>query len=152
MKQFFITIALFLGINIAHCQTKIVVYEYDDAGNRTKRKTTENTKLKSTGSVLDKETMSVKSDIKGLDDVIGKTDITIYPNPTMGEVVLEARTGNGGLQEVRVELFNAKGELIRQEKFNQTFYVLDITNENAGLYILKLYSDKQVKTYQIIKE
>jgi hypothetical protein len=69
--------------------------------------------------------------------------LKVYPNPTAGnfKLLLENK------QPVSyVELYNMMGELIRREKSTE----LNISNEAAGVYLLKVVAGDQLYTQRII--
>jgi len=75
-------------------------------------------------------------------------DITVYPNPTTGELRIE----NGELTIINVEVYDIYGRNITPH----TSYLLphtsfDLSNEAAGVYFVKIQSESGIVTKKIIK-
>jgi len=72
--------------------------------------------------------------------------VSIYPNPTTGEL----RIKSDELRVENVELFDMTGE----KNFNSQFSILnslDISHLPAGMYFVKITTDKGVVTKKIVK-
>ena len=67
--------------------------------------------------------------------------IKIYPNPTNSTVTID------GLEIAEVMVYNALGQLVKETKEN----VIDLSEQEAGTYILKVITPSGVVTKQIIK-
>ena len=65
---------------------------------------------------------------------------SIYPNPTNGLIYIDYEITN-------VEIFNIVGQLVKETKEN----VIDLSEQEAGTYILKVFTPSGVVTKQIIK-
>ena len=65
----------------------------------------------------------------------------VYPNPTDGEVIID------GMNIIKIEVYNITGQFIKDFKNNN----IDISDQNAGMYILKVITPSGVVTKQIIK-
>ena len=78
------------------------------------------------------------------DDVEDNKDseISIYPNPVRDMVVIE------GIEVFEVHVFNSLGQLIKETKDN----VLDLSDHEAGIYIIKVITPSETITKQIIKK
>ncbi len=70
----------------------------------------------------------------GVDEIL-ETDFKIYPNPAKDILTIE---NNSSMQLVNIEMLDASGRLIRNESFNGKNHTIDLSNEAAGFYILKL--------------
>jgi ELWxxDGT repeat protein len=76
--------------------------------------------------------------------------LSVYPNPTHGpiNVVLPQTTVNAD-----IELYNSTGTLLCKRTAPNTINKMDLSNQPAGIYIIKVISDNQsVATQKIIKE
>ena len=63
-------------------------------------------------------------------------DVFIYPNPNKGLVNIDL----GSLKNVRVKVYNTNGQLVyQQENINTTIHQFDL-NENAGVYLVEIFS------------
>ena len=65
---------------------------------------------------------------------------SIYPNPTNDLIHIDYEITN-------VEIFNIVGQLVKETKEN----VIDLSEQQAGTYILKVFTPSGVVTKQIIK-
>lgn len=72
-------------------------------------------------------------------------DVSIYPNPTSGIIEVVA---NGNYI---VDVIDVTGKTVRSSEMNNRT-TIDISNENAGLYLVRLRNDKGFATYQILKK
>lgn len=117
-------------------------YSYDDAGNRVLREI-----------VLSRQ-RSIESEKKSEKPIVEKISdkkVKIYPNPTKGELKIEVEnwddkcTGN-------IYIYSSNGILIRQYDMVDSMHIADISDEPVGLYILKIYLNKNTMTWRIIKE
>ena len=66
----------------------------------------------------------------------------VYPNPAREKVTIE------GLEASEVQVYNALGQLVKETKGN----VLDLSDQDAGTYILKVITPSGTITKQIIKK
>jgi len=71
--------------------------------------------------------------------------ITIYPNPTSGEIVI-----NGYNESCDVEVVNALGEIIHKYKLENN--KIDLQEHTAGIYFIKLKTLNGTVVKRIIKE
>ena len=72
-------------------------------------------------------------------------DISIYPNPTTGELRIE----NGELIIKNVELFDMHGKKILNSQLS-TLNSLDISHLSAGMYFVRITTEKGVVTKKIV--
>jgi hypothetical protein len=71
----------------------------------------------------------------GIENVIDKTEITIYPNPSSDQFSIESSTNNNNL----LELFDMNSKLLITQNFtNRT--MLDVTGLKEGVYLLCVHS------------
>lgn len=69
-------------------------------------------------------------------------EISIYPNPAKDIVLVE------GIEAFEIHVFNSLGQLIIETKDN----VLDLSDQEAGTYIIKVITPSGTITKQIIKK
>ena len=69
------------------------------------------------------------------------TDLSVYPNPTNGVIVVE------GVEIECVEVCNAMGQLVKETKDK----VIDLSKNEAGIYIIKIVSSSGILTKQVVK-
>ena len=80
-------------------------------------------------------------DPEGVQDNTEASGLQVYPNPARDRVVIE------GIEPVEVKVFNALGQLLKESKEN----VIDLSAQEAGIYILKVTTPSGVVTKQIVK-
>ena len=79
----------------------------------------------------------------GILDVTEITDeVKLYPNPTKDKVEIE------GVDIIEVQVYNALGQLVKETKEN----IVDLSRQDAGIYIVKVITSSGIITKQIIKE
>ncbi len=82
----------------------------------------------------------------GLDEIMIDQTISVFPNPSIG--VYNIRTEN---QTKQVEVFDASGRLILMKIGADNSSKVDITNQEQGIYFLKITTDKGVKVMEVSK-
>lgn len=69
-------------------------------------------------------------------------EVKLYPNPTKDKVEIE------GVDIIEVQVYNALGQLVKETKEN----IVDLSRQDAGIYIVKVITSSGIITKQIIKE
>ena len=100
------------------------------------------------------ETGDIKAGVATIptfEDFLSEMQVTIYPNPTNG--VLWINISNTDIpQSAQIEIFAGNGLLIGKWKDISPTYTMDITDQPAGIYFLRLTLGKEyVNTWKIIK-
>ena len=82
----------------------------------------------------------------GINNVLaGKT--VVYPNPSSGLIYLNSTVNSATFA---VEVINALGQTVFAKKFNQlSAETIDLRNQSAGQYVVKVINDKGVNTQVI---
>ncbi len=79
-------------------------------------------------------------------------EISIYPNPTSGIINIQFGTQPGG--QVSVQLFSSIGQMVLNEKLSDLQasgnLLFDLSDQEEGVYWLRVFSDKIQKVEQII--
>lgn len=119
-----------------------VSYAYDNGGNRINREIT----LAAKSMILSDEDKK-----KFFTEEVSKKNIKIYPNPTYGQLAVEIQDREG-LQSGTITIVTIKGKEILKKKIDSTFINLDISNKQAGIYILIIEIDGEKTTWKIIKK
>ena len=150
---------------------KKIKYTYDAAGNIEKRevilvtipsksgstsKETGKEKNNAGGTSMTKSTVSGKGETNvaaaEIPDFFPEKKITVYPNPTRGMLRIDI-TGYDIPQDARIYIFNVQGAMIRQLTGVSATNELDISEQPAGAYIMRVVMDKEnVSVSKIIKE
>ncbi|WP_339141169.1 Kelch repeat-containing protein, partial [Croceitalea sp. MTPC5] len=80
-------------------------------------------------------------------DFIEVPKISVYPNPVSHTLIVDISEGSG-FQIEGIQLFDISGRLVKSVEFNQQFkkevqFEMNMTDVEAGIYILQVYSDTQ---------
>lgn len=79
-------------------------------------------------------------------------EVSLYPNPVKNELFINLKSIN----PVQIELFSLSGQSIPIDKnmqvlHEETIYKINMSNLIDGVYLLKVMSEKTLKTFKIIK-
>ena len=127
-----------------------IEFEYDAAGNRTKRTIL----LSSLRSAIAEETIDeeeMEEAPQVFTDILAQSTIHIYPNPTKGLLIVEI-TGNSENKPVSLQVYDMNGRILLQESNVVSSFTIDLSNKPAGIYILRLMTDTEKNEWKIIKE
>jgi hypothetical protein len=84
------------------------------------------------------------SDDVGVEEVVSK-QITVYPNPAEDELFIKSE-----LQIKKVEIYSLTGSLLLSENnFNEK---ISMRNFAAGVYLVKIYTDKGSVVSKVVKK
>lgn len=72
--------------------------------------------------------------------------IKVYPNPTNSIVNIEAHDS----QIEKIELYDLTGKLLITEITKSNKYIIDISNVGVGTYLLKIFTEKGVKSTKFL--
>ena len=80
------------------------------------------------------------------------SSVLIYPNPTKGIIFLE--TENMKSNQILIEIININGQIVYKKLFNSELLKerIDLSEQIAGIYIIKIKTDNLTKTIKLIKE
>ncbi len=128
-------------------------FKYDPAGNRIRRTVTVGGGTQKSLSIYDPNTGKVKDEknLKSLEEKLGGLEITIYPNPNRGEMVVRIDNLPSDERSL-IKVYEAGGRLILQKKKLQPYTYLDITHSPPGIYFLKIFIGKEVSEWKVIKK
>ncbi len=122
-----------------------VVYDYDQAGNRTGRQYVEI-------PLANKSARINAPDPEPFVDQVGEKAIQIYPNPTRGNLKINI-VGSDEDVNYRFGLYDMQGrELLKGAMSEYGEYPIEMGYLNSGVYMLILQSAEEKLTYKIIKE
>jgi len=126
--------------------SQTVEYTYDKAGNRLKREIIQFRSATVSGQEEDEETEEVIYSGK-----IDQSDIRIYPNPTKGILKIEIIRLSEDTP-IHITLHDMSGRMLINKPNAAPFTELNLSDQPAGMYILKIFSDDGEKYWKIIKE
>jgi hypothetical protein len=158
--------------------TSNFIYSYDAAGNRYKRELIDmsqsytpsppapKTQKIDSGSInyinknneLSKLESSSDSDINSkntskhkYESYLGEKRITVYPNPTKGELKIDITNFTIETNGV-VTVADMQGKIIQEIKNLSTSNLINISKTPNGCYVLKIVLDGRIKDWLIVKE
>jgi hypothetical protein len=73
--------------------------------------------------------------------------ITVYPNPTKDNITISSQFTINSIQ-----LYDVQGRLLQTQMININKAVFDISTQNAGVYFVKITTDKGSKVEKIVRE
>jgi len=79
-----------------------------------------------------------------------KVVVEIYPNPTKD--IFKLIVNKESIVAYQVLIYDINGKVIFEKSYNHNSIDIDLSNQNAGMYIIKVISDKDVFTKRIIKQ
>jgi len=144
MKLIQLPLSIFLLLSLNVHATSTISYTYDAAGNRTSRTYTVQAavpmlKSKATPAPIEEEK-------------VGERTIRIYPNPTKGALGVEILGGKDN-ETIRIRLYNMKGSQLQNlPVYSGGINTINMFDCPAGMYVLRLVSEKETIEYKIIKE
>ena len=166
MKNLLITTILLLSAIIVFSQNNYQIeFTYDAAGNRTERHVIEfkepDKSMEQRAGGLEQGVGSIE--YKSIDepvykDKLGDIEVSIFPNPTKGELVIRHTNEHGagaqgsGQTNGRIEVFTLTGERVIQKDNIAVETTLDISKLPKGTYVLKILLDEHCSTWKIVKE
>ena len=139
----FVILILFTIAGRAQSQN-MVSYAYDNAGNRISRKIV----------LLSSNPTHVKQDTiapSPVEEQLGERKLTVYPNPTKGELKVEITSGNNK-DEISFRLISGKGVQLQSRKASNGTTPIDMTLYPPGWYILQVKVGDKVTEIKIIKQ
>ena len=86
--------------------------------------------------------------VVGTEEYGMKKDIEIFPNPTGGIFTIAALSGIGN--QYSIEIYNLFGENIYSERINSDRAKVDLSNQQSGIYFLKVKTETESFTQKII--
>ena len=163
MKRFLPTliIAILLAFaNSIYAQTPIY-FGYDDSGNRTIRTITlseiptkgessgQNYKTEESNTAEESNNAEEKKEI--FNDNLGEQKISIYPNPTRGELKVII-SGSEFSQNSGIYVYNLSGRLLTKQSPVTGADIIDLSSYSKGVYILKIVLGDKTSDWKIVKE
>jgi len=144
-----IILCLLFGFVCVHAQTTPAVsFDYDDDGNMTARYTVNLPGTRSSINDLNDEKAKQQQDAFSIME--GEQQITIYPNPTRGNITLEI-TILDSQQENFLRMYDTMGRLLQIVPIQSELTNLEIRGP-AGMYFLDIHLGLHVSKWKIIKE
>ncbi len=112
-------------------------FSYDAAGNRIKREFIDN--FRKAGDEPEKYTQAAD-----------KYNINVFPSPTRGKLTVAVDNFEKG-DEALITIYDTGGNLLDKKTYNCQATTMDITNQPAGQYILRVETKKGIKEWVVAK-
>lgn len=122
-------------------------FTYDAAGNLIQRTYL----VRMLASKASKNFNNSKTDTSNVVALSDKLKVTIFPNPTKGELKVEI-SGIENNRSVDLNLYNPNGQLLLKQKASQGLTTVDMYRYPAGWYLLKVLSGDIVLNFKIVKD
>jgi hypothetical protein len=125
------------------CQSNVVSYSYDNAGNRISRRVVVyNTNLQHAKKTVDPAPV---------EEQLGERTIKVFPNPTKGSLAVDI-TGGNDKDQLRLILYNADGKQLLNKQVQPGTTPVNMTAYPAAYYILRVQAGEKVTEFKIIKQ
>ncbi len=86
-----------------------------------------------------------------MQETLGEANISIYPNPTQGLLILESQ--GFAIDELpEYEVYTLSGSLLMRVEATENRQQIDLSNEPAGIYLLRIKSGALQREWKIIKQ
>lgn len=139
-------LAALAGGVACQAQNATVSYAYDACGNRIQR-TLGFKKADRNGGSSDEDGKGWQASVI---DTFGLAGLSLYPNPTEGRFSLAFTETPPA--SVQARLCTAGGAVIETREVTNAVEEFDLTDKAAGIYLLRLESGGETKTWKIIKK
>lgn len=134
---------LYLNEITVYAQNRSLQYTYDLCGNRVARN------LIISATITVKEASEKEPQEFDMDE---NSSILLYPNPTSGILNFEIQNSDTDKNiEVSAKIYSVTGVLISDKKFYSNAFIIDISDEQNGTYLLDMLVNGNEKHFKIIK-
>lgn len=117
-----------------------VIYNYDASGNRTRARK----------EILLRGEHSPEDDSQPRHESLSLRRVTIYPNPTEGELIIEI-TGGDSFEGASITIYAASGGIVYYNEEINTVNKIDLTPCPRGMYLIMIRIDGETSSWKIIK-
>ena len=146
MKHFIVLLGFVFFSISAIAQQTYIGYGYDATGNRISRQLIIGLNIPKNETVNDSSYNDISYTDTSIVNKIGNQTITLYPNPTSGQITIT------GTQINSVEVYNTLGALLQKKEGGITSNTIDISQYPNGMYIVKIHLPEQTREWKIIKK
>jgi hypothetical protein len=96
-------------------------------------------------------TTTTSSSVKPVTELMGEQKITIYPNPTKGQLSVEI-TNMPQNTSGEIKIYNIDGNVLKYQKALGTINQLDFSIYPTGIYVLYIKVGQKESKWKIIKQ
>ncbi len=144
------TLVLFFFLSSTMISFAQTSFQYDANGNRIARIINLGKDVLADAAIND----SLQGELelpKPMQETLGKATVNIYPNPTQGLLILESQGfALDALPEY--EVYTLIGSLLMRVEATENRQQIDLSNEPAGIYLLRIKSGSLQREWKIIKQ
>lgn len=144
MRKFHLLFYLTLLPIVSSAQDRIG-YSYDAAGNRVKREIV----MPAPKAMAKQQTFA--ADGQTFIDMLRDHTVKIYPNPTEGGLQVSI-SGLTGTDKCSLEVYTSQGAQVLTENARTGHVDINISNQPAGVYLLRITINNHSTTWKIIKK
>lgn len=144
MKKIYTCLVLLFFHHLLMAQSRIA-YAYDAAGNRIRRE------IIMQAPKAKARLQAVDSEERAFSDMLNEHDIKIYPNPTYGLLKVSVY-GLRSTDKCSMSLYTTKGAQIMANDVNKESLEINISNQPAGVYLLRITINNNSTIWKIIKK
>jgi len=87
------------------------------------------------GGLSDPIGITISSNV-GISDLLSKSNVTMYPNPTRG--ILHVNLGGYKSQVIKMNVYNAKGQVVLSREILSKSSDVDLSSLSQGVYVVEL--------------
>ncbi len=120
---------------------KCLTFRYDDSGNRTEML------VGNCGFEYKEQAVKATEEISANDI---SDDLSVYPNPTKGIFMVRMDNNESDVNSVVVQIYNNAGVMVKEDRLMENQQI-DITNNPAGAYLLRIIKDDSVYNCVVVK-
>ena len=139
----FISVLVISLLAVFHISSQNISFTYDADGNMESRYVVQ---LKSSTSQYEEE--ETPSEIISVE--LSAQKISIYPNPTKGEICVEISSLNPE-EESFIRVFDSSGHLLETKEIVSERTSIEISG-NPGVYLLNIHLGTNISKWKIIKQ
>lgn len=147
-KRWFLQLILLAGMIISPfagwSQNAEVHFTYDACGNRI-LKSLQLQRIEENGKNVEDRNVFLASATEYMQEI----EIGLFPNPTEGNFAVTLSDNTHASMEAI--LTTATGVVIEHHRFLDLRHEFDLSQQPAGIYILKLILDNETRTWKIVK-
>lgn len=82
----------------------------------------------------------------GILEILNKNNISIYPNPTQSKITIEC------VGSEQIQIVDITGKIVKQFSSEKDQLTIDISNQAKGIYLVKVFTEKGIRSQKIVLE
>jgi len=150
MHRFILLIVGILALTPLLLNSQAITYDYDNSGNRVKKYIVVQKKSDHIEEEYITDTLSKANPDKVVDE-LNEVKVTIYPNPTQGQLNIEV-SGLASAEMMGYQLYSQTGVLLQSQKSAGSYFSVDLSQYPTGIYILILVNKDSRSEWKVFKK